>query len=199
MAMLAAAGVDVCLVVATGGEAGRAVEGAELGHHRWHETLAACDALGVHDVAALGYRDSGMGDGPYDPGTFAAAPVAEAAQRLAVFLAERSPSAIITSDDNGISGHPDHVQAHRVAMAACELVPVPTRYDVTVDREYLHFVETHLVVEAGIPDHDGPLASTSLGMPSVLMPPSRPKITVNTRVMISGCTTNHTGPSTVCL
>ncbi len=83
-------------------------------------------------------------------GTFSAAPVAEAARRLAAILSRVGAAAVVGYDDDGIYGHPDHVQVTRVARAAAALAGVPTVYGATVDREYLHFVESHVVAEAGL-------------------------------------------------
>ena len=78
--------------------------------------------------------------------------------------------AIVTYDDHGIYGHPDHIAAHEAAhlaaaIHATEFGTAPTVYESTVDREYLHFVETHVVVDAsgGRPTNRG-LASTNLGL-----------------------------------
>jgi LmbE family N-acetylglucosaminyl deacetylase len=51
-------------------------------------------------------------------------------------------------DEGGIYGHPDHVQVHRVGIVAATLAGVDTVYEMTVDREYLHFVDTHLIDHA---------------------------------------------------
>jgi LmbE family N-acetylglucosaminyl deacetylase len=83
-------------------------------------------------------------------GAFADAPVAEAAARLAGILAEERARALVSYDARGIYGHVDHIQVHRVGLVAAGEAGVPTVYESTVDREYLHFVETHLVVEATI-------------------------------------------------
>ena len=61
----------------------------------------------------------------------------------------RGRRAVVGYDDDGIYGHPDHVQVTRMARAAAAWPGVPTVYGATVDREYLHFVESHVVAEAG--------------------------------------------------
>jgi LmbE family N-acetylglucosaminyl deacetylase len=163
MALLAAAGWRVVLVVATAGEQGEASAsvGPEvpLGVRRMGETARAAECLGAQRVEFLGYHDSGLdggGPGGGDPGgarpagAFADAPVEDAAARLAAILAEERAAALVGYDARGIYGHVDHVQVHRVAVAAAAAAGVATVYESTVDREYLHFVETHLVVEATI-------------------------------------------------
>jgi LmbE family N-acetylglucosaminyl deacetylase len=156
MALLAAAGWRVVLVVATAGEQGVSSAlvgpGVPLAVRRMGETAQAAECLGARRVEFLGYHDSGV-DGPGHSrpvGAFADAPVDEAAARLAGILAEEQARALVSYDARGIYGHVDHVQVHRVGLAAAEAAAVPTVYESTVDREYLHFVETHLVVEATV-------------------------------------------------
>jgi LmbE family N-acetylglucosaminyl deacetylase len=152
MRLLADAGVRVVLVVATRGEAGNGDDESSgqpsLAQRREAETHAAADLLGAAAVHFLGYADSGLGPA-LAPGTFAAAAVDEAADRLEAILRTEAATALVTYDAHGIYGHPDHVQVERVGAWAGASAGVPTRYESTVDREYLHFVETHLVEEAG--------------------------------------------------
>ena len=167
MTLLARAGVPVVLVVATGGELGGATA-----EERMAETCAAAAVLGVERVEFLRWRDSGMAGDPGNaaPDAFCRAPLEEAAAAVAAVLSDESATALVTYDEWGIYGHPDHVQAHVVGRRACELVGVDVRYDATVDREYLHFVETHLVVEAGGGRPEGlGLAASTIGMPTLLI------------------------------
>ena len=172
MVKLATAGWRVVLVVATGGELGTPVGGAGDGglrDRRLEETRAAAALLGVARLELLGYRDSGMAGHPDNdhPASFTSADVDRAADAVATVAAEEGAVALVTYDEAGIYGHPDHVKVHTVGVAAAERAGVPVVYEATVDREYLHFVETHLVVEAG--GHLGALglAATSLGVPTV--------------------------------
>lgn len=173
MVQLAAQGYRVVLVLATRGESGLAAQAGadDLGTHRWAETEAAAAILGIHRVVSLGYGDSGMADEPTPAGSFVDASQSEAVARLAAVLDEEGATAIVTYDSFGIYGHPDHIKAHHVGLAAALHCGVETVYEATVDREYLHFVETHLVVEAGVPDRPAGLglAATDLGLPSVLI------------------------------
>ena len=162
MALLAAAGWRVVLVVATAGEQGLTSGGigpeVPLAVRRMGETAQAAECLGAQRVEFLGYHDSGVEDrgltgtaGADRPvGAFADTPVEEASSRLSAILAEEEARALVTYDARGIYGHVDHVQVHLVGMTAAAAAGVPTIYEATVDREYLHFVETHLVVEATI-------------------------------------------------
>lgn len=134
MARYAAEGARVTLVTCTLGELGEIIPPAlqvllpdELGEHRIGELERACQALGVTDHRFLGepgrYRDSGMMGLPDndDPRCFWQASVAEAATALAAIIDEVEADAIVTYDARGFYGHPDHIQAHRVAWRAREL------------------------------------------------------------------------------
>jgi N-acetyl-1-D-myo-inositol-2-amino-2-deoxy-alpha-D-glucopyranoside deacetylase len=155
IALLAERGHRVVVVFATGGELG-AGDVRGLGDVRRREAIAACDALGVARVVFMDHHDSGLeADHRLRPwGAFADEPVEVVAQHVAdIAVAERA-TAIVSYDTDGVYGHADHVQASRVAEAARQLAGVPTSYEVTVDREYLHFVDTHVAHMAGdaIPD-----------------------------------------------
>jgi N-acetyl-1-D-myo-inositol-2-amino-2-deoxy-alpha-D-glucopyranoside deacetylase len=137
MARYAAEGARVTLVTCTLGELGEVVPpelahlaadaGGGLGEYRIGELAAACAALGVSDHRFLGgpgrYRDSGMMGRPGNdaPGCFWQADTEEAAAELLRVIREVRPQVMISYDDNGFYGHPDHIQAHRVAWRAFEL------------------------------------------------------------------------------
>jgi N-acetyl-1-D-myo-inositol-2-amino-2-deoxy-alpha-D-glucopyranoside deacetylase len=136
MARYAAEGAQVTLVTCTLGELGEVIppeladlagDGARLGAHRITELAAACAILGITGQRFLGgpgrWRDSGMMGLPENdsPGCFWQADVAEAAAELAVILREVRPQVLVTYDENGFYGHPDHIQAHRVSREAVRL------------------------------------------------------------------------------
>ncbi|MFF5146019.1 N-acetyl-1-D-myo-inositol-2-amino-2-deoxy-alpha-D-glucopyranoside deacetylase [Streptomyces sp. NPDC013157] len=134
MARYAAQGAHVTLVTCTLGEGGevippelRHLTGPALGEYRLGELAAAMREVGVADFRLLGgpgrYRDSGMMGTPDNdaPDCFWQADVDEAAGHLAEVILETRPQVVVTYDDNGGYGHPDHIQAHRVAMRAVEL------------------------------------------------------------------------------
>ncbi len=142
MARAAADGHRVVLVVATRGERGEVAEGylnagEELWQRRVEETHAAAAVLGVSRVEFLGYVDSGMVGTPEndDPACFWQADVEEAARRLAAILQEEGADVVTAYDENGVYGHPDHVQVHRVGVRAAELAGTPKVYLSTVDRD----------------------------------------------------------------
>ncbi|MFF2199469.1 N-acetyl-1-D-myo-inositol-2-amino-2-deoxy-alpha-D-glucopyranoside deacetylase [Streptomyces sp. NPDC058145] len=134
MARYAAEGAHVTLVTCTLGERGevippelRHLTGAALGAHRRGELAAALRELGVTDFRLLGgagrYGDSGMMGTPdnEDSGCFWQADPGTAAGSLVEVILEIRPQVLVTYDDDGGYGHPDHIQAHRVAMRAVEL------------------------------------------------------------------------------
>jgi N-acetyl-1-D-myo-inositol-2-amino-2-deoxy-alpha-D-glucopyranoside deacetylase len=135
MARYAAQGVPVTLVTCTLGELGEIIPpglahlaaDGELGAYRRGELAAACAALGVSDQRYLGgpgrWRDSGMaGEASNDdPRCFWQADLAEAAAQLAAIIRDARPRVLVTYDENGFYGHPDHIQAHRVSRRAVTL------------------------------------------------------------------------------
>ncbi len=138
MAKYVAEGVGVTLVTCTRGEEGEVLvpdlshlashEKDELGPHREVELANAMSALGVHDHRFLGepnkkYRDSGMmGTEPNNrPDVFWQADLDSAARDLVKVILEVKPQVLVTYDEIGGYGHPDHIQAHRVAMRAAQL------------------------------------------------------------------------------
>lgn len=141
MALAAAAGHRVVLVLATAGECGEVADGVlapgeTLGERRRKELQEAAAILGVARLEILGYRDSGMIGTPenQDPGCFWQTPVDEAAARLARILCEERPDAFTVYDEHGNYGHPDHIQVHRVGVRAAEMAPVERVYEATVNR-----------------------------------------------------------------
>ena len=149
MAKYVAEGRGVTLVTCTAGEMGEilvpdlehlaADREDGLGEHRRGELAAAMSQLGVTDHRFLGgfgrYRDSGMKwheDGHAIPAdtihdnAFWHADLTEASAYLVEVIREVRPQVLVTYDEFGGYGHPDHIQAHRVAMYAAQLAAVPS-------------------------------------------------------------------------
>ncbi|MGH1562035.1 N-acetyl-1-D-myo-inositol-2-amino-2-deoxy-alpha-D-glucopyranoside deacetylase [Mumia sp. DW29H23] len=149
MAKYAAEGAHVTLVTCTLGEMGEVLvpelahlaadREDRLGEHRITERDDAMKVLGITDTRWLGgagtYRDSGMvwsesGSATVAPdvasNAFWLADLREAADHLVAVIREIRPQVLITYDDFGNYGHPDHVQAHRVATYAVALAAVPS-------------------------------------------------------------------------
>ena len=139
--LLADQGVRTVLVCCTNGECGDGPDGAkpDADHHDGDEVAAirsvelddAVKVLGISRLVRLGYRDSGMKGWPQnsDPESFWATPVSVAAEKLAQVLREERPQVIMTYNEYGFYGHPDHIQAHLITLAAIKLLDYePTVY-----------------------------------------------------------------------
>ena len=149
MARYVAEGVGVTLVTCTGGEMGEilvpelehmaADKDDTLADQRKIELDNAMKTLGVTDYRYLGgfkrYRDSGMKwheDGhavaadDVHENAFWHADLTEAASHLVEVIREVRPQVMVTYDEFGGYGHPDHIQAHRVATYAAALAAVPS-------------------------------------------------------------------------
>lgn len=141
MAKYAGGGAHVALLTCTLGEEGEilvdelehlaADKDDRLGEYRIGELAAAMAALGITDSRILGgpgrYRDSGMMGEPTNerPDCFWQASVDEAAAHAVQVIRDVRPQVLVTYDENGGYGHPDHIQAHRVAMRASDLAGHP--------------------------------------------------------------------------
>jgi N-acetyl-1-D-myo-inositol-2-amino-2-deoxy-alpha-D-glucopyranoside deacetylase len=144
MAKYAAEGAHVTLVTCTLGEEGEVLvpelehlaadKEDGLGAHRVGELAQAMKALGVDDHRFLGgpgrWRDSGMMGLPTNdrPGCFWQADPEESVGELVAVMREVRPHVVITYNEFGGYGHPDHIQAHRVAVAAFDAAGEPGRY-----------------------------------------------------------------------
>jgi len=139
LARCAVEGIQTVLVTCTDGGCGDGpggVKPGEPGHDpavvvalRQAELQASCEVLKVTHLELMGYPDSGMQGWPSNdaPGSFWATPVEVAAARLAELMRRYQPDVVVTYDQNGFYGHPDHIQAHRVTMAAVALTGVPAK------------------------------------------------------------------------
>lgn len=158
IARYAAAGVRVTVVTCTLGEEGEIIpdflrllavgEADQLGGYRVGELRAACAALGVSDHRYLGgvgrWRDSGMVGTPANdhPRSFLRGDRAEQIAALAAILAEVRPQVVVTYGPDGGYGHPDHITAHEITMAACTNLS-------DVDRVF-HVVTSKQATEKGV-------------------------------------------------
>ncbi|MGH3448885.1 MAG: N-acetyl-1-D-myo-inositol-2-amino-2-deoxy-alpha-D-glucopyranoside deacetylase, partial [Nocardioidaceae bacterium] len=149
MARYVAEGAHVTLVTCTLGEEGEVLvdelshlaseRDDQLGQHRIGELTEAMAALGVADHRFLGgpgrYRDTGMAYSPEQTAmvpptvrddSFWAADLTEASTHLVQVIRELRPQVLVCYDEFGGYGHPDHVQAHRVAMYGAMLAAAPS-------------------------------------------------------------------------
>ena len=192
--------VEVTLVTCTLGEEGEVIppglgmlaadQADQLGGYRIGELALACAALGVTDHRFLGgagrWRDSGMALAGH--GTRAAAlevlhPRAFAhpdafddeVDALAAIVAELRPAAVVTYAADGGYGHPDHVRAHDVTVAA--LAREPARL--------FHVVTPRGELDAGVAALAGHV-EPPLRLPAPDELPSVPDDAVTARIDVSG-------------
>ncbi|MEX0952213.1 MAG: flavin reductase [Nitriliruptoraceae bacterium] len=178
-------GIRTVVVTCTDGAEGENLAGIDLGtedllSHRRRELCDALEVLRVDRHHDLGYRDSGMDgtDANEHPDSFHRADLDEAARRLAEIVRAERPQVVVSDDEHGSYGHPDHVRAHRVTGRAIELAADPDA-DVegapwTVDRWLVHamgherllaFHRALLAEGLASPFGDGPIVDPSeLGM-----------------------------------
>lgn len=130
LAKYAAEGVEIHYLCATRGEAGSVVDarflagGKPLAAVRTEELEQAVAALGLKSLHFLDYRDSGMEGSPDNqhPDSFYNASVDEVAERIATHIRRLRPDAIITHDEYGWYGHPDHIKCYQATRRAYELL-----------------------------------------------------------------------------
>lgn len=136
----ASEGARTVLVTCTLGEEGEIVDPTmdadavrpRLGEVRTEELRCSVEALGIGQLYLLGYRDSGMVNTPANanPLAFTNVDVEAAAARLVALVRAERPQVLITYDENGGYGHPDHIMAHRIATIAYESAGDTTRFPV---------------------------------------------------------------------
>ena len=139
LARYSAEGVRTVLVTCTDGSLGDGIDGVKPGDPR-HDRAAvieerreeldqSCQILGVSHLERLDYRDSGMMGWPQndEAGSFWTTPVAGAAERLAELIRRYRPDVVVTYDENGFYGHPDHIQANRITVAAVRVTGIPAK------------------------------------------------------------------------
>ncbi|HEY9438200.1 MAG TPA: PIG-L family deacetylase [Streptomyces sp.] len=181
LARYAAEGIRTVLVTCTDGGCGDGpggVKPGDPGHDpaavaslRRRELEASCDVLKISDLEMLDYADSGMAGWPSNdaPGSFWRTPVAEGAARLAELMRHYRPDVVVTYDENGFYGHPDHIQAHRITMAALETTELtPKVYWTTIPRSGMkRFGEIMREFQGDMPEPDPAEAAAlaEIGLP----------------------------------
>jgi LmbE family N-acetylglucosaminyl deacetylase len=143
LARYSAEGFQTVVVTCTNGEFGDGpghVKPGEPGHdegqvarRRLAELDVACARLGVTHLELLGYHDSGMDTWEYKsrPDAFCNVALDVSAGRVADLMRRYEPDVVVTYDDRGGYNHPDHLQAHRVAVAAAERTGIPVKLYLT--------------------------------------------------------------------
>lgn len=135
LALYAQRGVDVHLICATSGEVGTVdpeyMKGFnDVAELRLAELDCAVQALGIHQLHQLGYRDSGM------PGTadnqhknaLAAAPLEEVVGKIVEIIRRVRPQVVLTFDPVGGYFHPDHIRMHDATVEAFQAAGDPDRF-----------------------------------------------------------------------
>lgn len=131
-------GVHTVLVTCTRGEEGEIHDPdldpeearSRLGEIRESELRRSVQIIGISQLYLLGYRDSGMAGTPAneDSRNFQNADAAEAAGRLVGIIRRERPQVIITDNERGTYGHPDHLAAHQTTVAAFDAAGDPERF-----------------------------------------------------------------------
>jgi len=118
-------GAETGLVCATRGEVGEIADPAlatpeNLGQVREGEMRTAVEVLGVHNLWFVDYRDSGMAGTPenQDPRSLAQASAAEVVGKLVGIIRQFRPQVMVTFDETGGYGHPDHIAIYRHTTSA---------------------------------------------------------------------------------
>ncbi len=161
----AALGYQVVLVTFTNGQLGLDDEhrpGSDEDHHtdltrsvRAGELQHAAPLAGFERVITLGYNDSGMKGWPQNDasGAFWQVDVEAAARTLAAICDELEASVVLTYDENGFYGHPDHIMTNRVTRRAVELAASTERlyYRIVPQSILTRFVPDAQALEVFLP------------------------------------------------
>lgn len=166
LARCAAEGIRTILVTCTNGELGDQPGGIKPDHDdhdtavvvaaRKAELERSCEILKVTHLEMLGYHDSGMMGWPQNelPNAFWNTPVDDAAAKIAALMNTYRPDVVVTYDENGFYGHPDHIQANRATLAAAAATGIPRKlYYTAVSKQAIGRM-AKLVIES-MPDKAG--------------------------------------------
>jgi LmbE family N-acetylglucosaminyl deacetylase len=187
LARYADEGLRTVVVTCTGGEVGEIADSVlatpeTLVDVRRRELERACEILRVGRLHLLGYRDSGMMGTPDNqhPSSFYQASLEEATGRLVALVRRDRPQVLVTYDERGFYGHPDHIRANQITVAAFDAAGDPgcwpeagapwrpaKLYYTAVGRSAVRNLAS-LMKEAGIeaPFEDG---ETRIGIPDELI------------------------------
>jgi LmbE family N-acetylglucosaminyl deacetylase len=175
LAKASADGHRVVVVTATRGEHGNTPDGLlqpgeQLSQRRVAESLDAGRILGVHRWEFLDYVDSGMMGWPANtaPGSFWQADVEKAARSLTAILDEERADVLTIYDPVGVSGHPDHIQVHRVGARAATLAGTPRVYEGTMNRTQIQRL-VQQAAQLGVAETRLNFDLDSFGMPEELI------------------------------
>ena len=164
-------GFDLTLITCTNGSLGRDDQGREGNHpeHNTEWTIATRAAeleksaklVGFNRVFNLGYDDSGLPEWEQfkNPKAFVNADFEEASHKMGAIIDEVQAMVLITYDENGFYGHPDHIMANRVTGRAAYIAMCPQRiyYPVMPQRimeEFLPAAKAKGIPRASIDNSD---------------------------------------------
>jgi mycothiol conjugate amidase Mca len=138
LARYGAEGINTVLITATGGEEGEIVvpdmdtpeNHTRLRELRDGELACAVTALGIGTLERLGYRDSGMdgAEANNHPESLHLADKDVALGRLVALVRRYRPQVLVSYDERGGYGHPDHIACHQITVAAFDAAGDPSRY-----------------------------------------------------------------------
>ena len=132
-------GIRMVLVTCTGGELGDGPGGVKPGRPghdeqqvretRRRELEASCKVLGVDRLELLDYLDSGMRGWPQNDreGSLAGTPLEAELPKLLELMGRHRPQVVVTYDEQGGYGHPDHIRAHQLAKEATLQSGIPSK------------------------------------------------------------------------
>jgi N-acetylglucosamine malate deacetylase 2 len=116
LSQMAGSGASVHILCFTHGEASTLNENrTDLHHQREHELRQATAALGAAGVALLDYPDGGV----------AAQPPSDLADRIIALAAWHQAEGLLTFDDTGVTGHPDHQAVTAATVLAGTALALP--------------------------------------------------------------------------
>ena len=128
LALHAHQGVKIRLVTTTLGEEGEIRQPGlatqeTLGLTRKLELAASAETLGIHEHSVLGYRDSGMAGTPPNnhPDAYINVPDELIVEQLVKHIREFKPQVLLTFENGGLYGHPDHIAISRQTTQAFKL------------------------------------------------------------------------------
>ena len=104
-----------------------------LARIRYRELDQAARLLRISHVHRLGYQDSGMAGWQtnHEPLAFVNVDPQQVIGRLVWVIRHHRPEIVVTYDETGGYGHPDHMMTHRMTVAALKAAADPAQFPTT--------------------------------------------------------------------